>query len=75
MQIYGILYHICMHPVGLCEKVSSSRIKTITTARKAHWLSVALKVMVSTLDLRNIAKSNFSAQWLSADNQKSHSLF
>ena len=29
----------------------------------------------STLDLRNIAKSNFSAQWLSADNKKSHSLF
>ena len=44
-------------------------------ARKARWLSVALKVIVSTLDLRNIAKSNFSAQWLSADNKKSHSLF
>ena len=46
---YGILFHICMHPVGLCEKVSSFRIKAITTARKARWLSVALKVTAGTL--------------------------
>ena len=72
---YGILCHICKHPVGLCEKVSSFRIKAITTARKAHWLSVALKV-IAVVVLPNMGKSfflcenHFSAQWLSADHQK-----
>ena len=57
--LYGIFCHICMHPVGLCQKVSSSRIKTKTAAQKAHWLSVALKVIAGTLVLPNIAKSIF----------------
>ena len=57
-----------MHPVDLCEEVSSFRIKTITTARKAHWLSVALKVIAGTLVLPNIANKFFCAQMTSALN-------
>lgn len=70
-----------MHPVGLCQRVSSSRVKVITKVRKARWLSVALKVIVGTLVLPKIAKSiflcesHFNAQWLSTDHQKCYSLF
>lgn len=70
-----------MHPVGLCQRVSSSRVKIITKVQKARWLSVALKVIVGTLVLQKSAKSiflcesHFNAQWLSTDHQKCYSLF
>ena len=66
--LYGILCLICMHPVGLCEKVSSSHIKTITTARKAHWLSVALKVIAGTLVLQILQNQFFCMKIPSALN-------
>lgn len=46
----------------------ASRIKTITTARKTHWLSVALKVIASTLVLPNIAEKFFHMKIVSALN-------
>ena len=46
----------------------ASRVNTITTACKEHWLSVALKVIVSTLVLPNIAEKFFHMKIASALN-------
>ena len=51
--IYASILWVC------AEKCRAPCIKTITTARKARWLSVAPKVIASTLVLPNIGKSIF----------------